>query len=55
MEQFLARLRMIELAYPLSRVGLTIYEIAWAMHLSDSTTAAKTHWMNKFAARPKRN
>ena len=51
-EQFLARLRMIEIANLLSRAGLTIYEIARAMHLSGSTTPAKTHWINQFAARP---
>ena len=52
-EQFLARLRMIELASLLSRAGLTLYEIARAMHLSGSTTPAKTHWVNQFAARPR--
>ena len=50
-EQFLARLRMIEIASLLSHAGLTIYEIARAMHLSGSTTPAKTHWVNQFAAR----
>ena len=50
-EQFLARLRMIELASLLSRASLTIHEIARAMHLSGSTTPAKTHWINQFAAR----
>ena len=54
-EQFLARLRMIELASLLSRAGLTIYEIARAMHLSGSTTPAKTHWVNQFAARQRQN
>ena len=54
-EQFLARLRMIELASLLSRAGLTIYEIARALHLSGSTTPAKTHWVNQFAARPRRD
>ena len=51
-EQFLARLRMIELAGLLSRGGLTVYEIARAMHLAGSRTPAKTHWVNQFAARP---
>lgn len=51
-EQFIARLRMIELASLLSRGGLTVYEIARAMLLSGSATPAKTHWMNQFAARP---
>lgn len=51
-EQFLARLRMIELASLLSRGGLTVYEIARAMLLSGSATPGKTHWMNQFAARP---
>lgn len=51
-EQFLARLRMIELASLLSRGGLTVYEIARAMLLSRSTTPAKTHWMNQFATKP---
>lgn len=51
-EDFLARLRMIELAYLLSRCGLTIYEIARAMLLSGSRTPAKTHWINQFATRP---
>ena len=51
-EQFLARLRMIELANLLTRAGLTIHEIARAMHLSGSTTPAKTHWINQFATRP---
>ncbi len=51
-EQFLARLRMIETAGLLSRAGLTVYEIARAMHLSGSRTPAKTHWVNQFAARP---
>lgn len=51
-EQFLARLRMIEMAGLLSRAGLTVYEIARAMHLSGSRTPAKTHWVNQFAARP---
>ena len=54
-EQFLARLRMLELASLVSRAGLTIYEIARAMHLSGSTTPAKTHWVNQFSARPERN
>ncbi len=51
-EQFLARLRMIEMAGLLSRAGLTVYEIARAMHLSGSRTPAKTHWVNQFAERP---
>ena len=51
-EDFLARLRMIELAYLLSRCGLTVYEIARAMLLSGSRTPAKTHWINQFATRP---
>ena len=51
-EQFLARMRMIEMAGLLSRAGLTVYEIARAMHLSGSRTPAKTHWVNQFAARP---
>ena len=51
-EQFLARLRMIEMAGLLSRAGLTVYEIARAMHISASKTPAKTHWVNQFAARP---
>ena len=51
-EQFLARLRMIEIAGLLSRAGLTVYEIARAMHLSGSKTPAKTHWVNQFAVRP---
>ena len=51
-EQFLARLRMIEMAGLLSRGGLTVYEIARAMHLSGSRTPAKTHWVNQFAERP---
>ena len=51
-EQFLARLRMIEIANLLSRAGLTVYEIARAMHLSGSKTPTKTHWINQFAARP---
>ena len=54
-EQVLARLRMIEFASLLSRAGLTVYEIAWAKHLSGSTTPAKTHWLNHFAARPRRD
>lgn len=53
-EQFLARLRMIEMAGLLSRAGLTVYEIARAMHLSGSRTPAKTHWVNQFAERPGR-
>ncbi len=52
-EQFLARLRMVEMANLLSRAGLTIHEIARAMHLSGSTTPAKTHWINQFAAKPR--
>ena len=52
-EDLLARLRMIELAYLLSRCGLTIYEIARAMLLSDSRTPAKTHWINQFATCPR--
>lgn len=52
-EQFLARLRMMEMAYLLTRAGLTIHEIARAMHLSGSTTPAKTHWINQFAAMPR--
>ncbi len=51
-EQFLTRLRMIELAYLLSRASLTIYEIARAMLLSGLTTPAKVHWINQFASRP---
>ncbi len=51
-DDFFARLRMIELAYLLSRCGLTIYEIARAMLLSGSKTPAKTHWINQFAMRP---
>ena len=51
-EDFLARLRMVELAYLLSRCGLTIYEIARAMLLSGSRTPTKTHWINQFATRP---
>ena len=51
-EQFLARLRMVEMGSLLSRAGLTVYEIARAMHLSGSTTSAKTHWINQFAAPP---
>lgn len=51
-EQFLARLRMVELGSLLSRGGLTVYEIARAMHLSGCTTPAKTHWINQFAAPP---
>ena len=51
-EQFLARLRMVEMASLLCCAGLTIYEIARAMHLSGSTTPAKTHWINQFAAPP---
>ena len=51
-EQFLARLRMVEMASLLCCGGLTIYEIARAMHLSGSTTPAKTHWINQFAAPP---
>lgn len=51
-EQFLARLRMIEIASLLSRAALTIHELARAMHLSGSTTPAKTHWINQFASRP---
>ncbi len=51
-EQFLARLRMIEMAGLLSRAGLTVYEIARAMHLSGSRTPAKTHWVNQFAKQP---
>lgn len=53
-EQFLARLRMTETASLLSRAGLTIHEIARAMHLSGSTTPAKTHWINQFATCPSR-
>lgn len=53
-EQFLARLRMIELASLLSRGGLTAYEIARAMLLSGSTTPGKTHWMNQFATKPRK-
>ena len=52
-EEFLARLRMIELAYLLSRAGLTMYEIARAMLLSGTKTPAKTHWINQFAAAPR--
>ena len=51
-EQFLARLRMIEMASLLSRTELTVYEIARAMHLSGSRTPAKTHRVNQFAVRP---
>lgn len=51
-EQFLTRVRMIELAYLLSRAGLTIHEIARAMLLSGLTTPAKVHWLNQFAAAP---
>ncbi|MDE0371487.1 MAG: hypothetical protein OXI73_02925 [Rhodospirillales bacterium] len=51
-EQFLTRLRMIELAYLLSRGGLTIHEIARAMLLSGMRTPAKVHWLNQFAAPP---
>lgn len=51
-EQFLTRLRMIELAYLLSRAGLTIHEIARAILLSGLTTPAKVHWLNQFAAAP---
>lgn len=51
-EQLIARLRMVEMAGLLSRAGLTIYEIARAMHLSGSSTPAKTHWINQFACRP---
>ena len=51
-EQFFARLRMVEVGSLLSRAGLTVYEIARAMHLSGSTTPAKTHWINQFAAPP---
>ena len=51
-EQFLSRLRMIELAYLLSRAALTIHEIARAMLLSGCKTPAKAHWINQFAARP---
>ena len=51
-EDFLACLRMIELAYLLSRCGLTIYVIARAMLLSGSRTPAKTHWINQFAKWP---
>ena len=50
-EQFLSRLRMIELAYLLSRAALTIHEIARAMLLSGCKTPAKTHWINQFAMR----
>lgn len=50
-EQFLARLRMIELASLLSRASLTVHEIARAMHLSGTTTPAKIHWLNQFASR----
>ena len=52
-EDFLTRLRMIELAYLLSRCGLTVYEVARAMLLSGSSTPAKTHWINQFATRPR--
>lgn len=51
-EQLLARLRMVEMGSLLSRAGLTVYEIARAMHLSGSTVPAKTHWINQFAASP---
>ncbi len=51
-EQFLSRLRMIELACLLSRAALTIHEIARAMLLSGCKIPAKTHWINQFAARP---
>lgn len=51
-EQFLARMRMVEMGSLLSRAGLTVYEIARAMQLSGSTTPAKTHWINQFAAPP---
>ena len=51
-EQFLTRLRMIELAYLLSRASLTIHEIARAMLLSGLKTPAKVHWLNQFAAPP---
>lgn len=52
-EQFLARLRMMELASLLSRASLTVREIARAMHLSGTTTPAKIHWLNQFATDPK--
>ena len=52
LEQFIARLRMVEMAGLLSRAALTIYEIARALHLSGSTTPAKTQWINQFACRP---
>lgn len=51
-EQFLARLRIIELPSLLGRGGLTVYLLARAMLLSGSATPAKTHWMNQFAAKP---
>ena len=51
-EQFLTRLRMIEMAYLLSRAGLTLHEIARAMLLSGVMTPRKVHWLNQFAARP---
>ena len=53
LEQFLSRLRMIELANLLSRAALTIHEIARAMLLSGCNTPAKTHWINQFAAAPR--
>lgn len=51
-EQFLTRLRMVEMAYLLSRAGLTIHEIARAMLLSGVMTPRKVHWLNQFAAPP---
>lgn len=51
-EQFLSRIRMIELASLLRRAGLSIHELARAMHLSGTTTAAKTNWINQFASQP---
>lgn len=51
-DDFLARLRMIELAYLLSRCGLTVYEIARAMLICGSETPAKTNWVNQFASQP---
>ena len=54
-EQFLTRLRMVELAYLLSRAGLTMHEIARAMLLSGVMTPAKVHWLNQFATPPARH
>ena len=50
-EQFLALLRMIELASLLSRGADRLRDRA-GMLLSGSTTPGKTHWMNQFATRP---